>query len=242
MIVSFRHNFVFIKTHKTGGTSVELSLSPSCGPDDILTPLAIEDERARMVEGRVLARNFYGERWLENAYCKSVIDNNLVRHRRIARRTRQEGHFYNHMPAEQIAERLPARFWQSAFKFTVERHPYEKAVSMAYYRLALRNLSLDHFQEVLQQVIERGEMEESEAYSINGEIVVDLIMRQETLDDDFSAVCRRLGIQTAHGVLPRAKTGLRRDSRSASEILAEAQKNRIGDQCQRMMHLLDYRP
>ena len=38
MIASFSCRFIFLKTRKTAGTSVELALSPACGPEDIVTP------------------------------------------------------------------------------------------------------------------------------------------------------------------------------------------------------------
>ena len=38
MIVSHGRRFIFIKTSKTAGTSVEMQLSKFCGPDDIVTP------------------------------------------------------------------------------------------------------------------------------------------------------------------------------------------------------------
>lgn len=39
MIVSHKHRFIFIKTRKTAGTSLEVSLSALCGDEDILTPI-----------------------------------------------------------------------------------------------------------------------------------------------------------------------------------------------------------
>lgn len=39
MIVSHRHRFIFIKTVKTAGTSIEVFLSQRCGPGDVLTPI-----------------------------------------------------------------------------------------------------------------------------------------------------------------------------------------------------------
>ena len=39
MIISHRYRFIFIKTLKTAGTSIEVYLSEHCGPDDIFTPV-----------------------------------------------------------------------------------------------------------------------------------------------------------------------------------------------------------
>jgi hypothetical protein len=39
VIVSHRHRFIFVKTLKTAGTSIEVFLSQICGPDDIVTPI-----------------------------------------------------------------------------------------------------------------------------------------------------------------------------------------------------------
>lgn len=39
MVISHRHRFIFIKTYKTAGTSIEVFLSQRCGPHDVLTPI-----------------------------------------------------------------------------------------------------------------------------------------------------------------------------------------------------------
>ena len=43
MIASHQHRFIFLKTRKTAGTSVEIALSKVCGPDDIITEISPED-------------------------------------------------------------------------------------------------------------------------------------------------------------------------------------------------------
>ena len=38
-IISFKHDFIFIKTRKTAGTSIEIDLSPVAGADAVVTPI-----------------------------------------------------------------------------------------------------------------------------------------------------------------------------------------------------------
>jgi hypothetical protein len=65
MIVSHEHKFIFLKTKKTAGTSIELALSALCGPDDVITPLTTIDEALR--EGKRGARNWRRHGWWGSA-------------------------------------------------------------------------------------------------------------------------------------------------------------------------------
>jgi len=53
MIISHRYRFIFIKTRKTAGTSIEAFLSEVCAADDILTPLIppVSPHRPRNFDG-----------------------------------------------------------------------------------------------------------------------------------------------------------------------------------------------
>ena len=71
MIISHKHRFIFIKTGKTAGTSIETYLSPFCGEEDILTPFGIEEEGH-------LARNYSGFRnHLSGAKIREMIDGDV---------------------------------------------------------------------------------------------------------------------------------------------------------------------
>ena len=50
MIVSHKYKFIFIKTRKTAGTSIEYNLSKYLGKEDIITPTS---------EANYLAQNFF---------------------------------------------------------------------------------------------------------------------------------------------------------------------------------------
>src|SRR4030095_6484076 len=55
MILSHKHRFIFIKTAKTAGTSIEVFLSKHCGPDDVVTPVApaVEGHQPRNYQGLI---------------------------------------------------------------------------------------------------------------------------------------------------------------------------------------------
>src|SRR5262245_57999721 len=51
MIISHRHKFIFMRTTKTASTSMEISLSRFCGPEDVITPVNEVDEPIRLEKG-----------------------------------------------------------------------------------------------------------------------------------------------------------------------------------------------
>ena len=72
MIISHRHEFVYLKARKVAGTSVEVALAQHCGDGDIVTPIGAfnpkwdEDEYSGTAL-RGLERFFmlkYGNRWM----------------------------------------------------------------------------------------------------------------------------------------------------------------------------------
>jgi Sulfotransferase family len=52
MIISHENKFIFFKTRKTAGTSIEISLSRYCGDQDIITPISPADEIIRAKIGK----------------------------------------------------------------------------------------------------------------------------------------------------------------------------------------------
>ena len=52
MIISHKYKFIFLKTKKTAGTSIEISLSRFCGDDDIIIPINLQDEAIRKLLGK----------------------------------------------------------------------------------------------------------------------------------------------------------------------------------------------
>jgi len=194
MIVSHSHRFIFIKTKKVAGTSVELFLSQFCGEDDILTTLG-PDEKLREGLG---ARNY----WVFGHRRR----NRLARiwWTLLGRMANAYGGFYPHMPAHEIKRLLGSEIWNSYFKFTIERNPWDRQVSLYHWRYhdQEKKPSFDTF---IRSPFHRKISKNFDTYTIGGEVVADYVCRYETLEEDLANALKRVGIDQPIA-LPRAKS------------------------------------
>ncbi len=192
MIVSHRHRFIFLKTRKTAGTSVELSLRPQCGPDDIVTPVT-EDRAAPQCGG---PRNYLHDRtgW-------SLAD-------RIA---------------WQLRERLPARVWRDYFKFTIERNPWDRQVSHYFWRMRRAGARKPSFGDYFRASAPLGNWE---IYTERDALIVDKVLRYETLQADLAATTAMLGLPDLQHVA-RAKTSHRPRTASYRDFYDDDLRDRV---------------
>lgn len=215
MIISHRHKFIFLKTNKTAGTSIEIALSKFCGPEDVITPISGEDEELRRSLGYRGPQNFRKKLWQLR----------LSDWPAIKRKRRLPPQFYNHIPAADIKARVPASVWSSYFKFCVERNPWDRAVSVYYWRYKTEP------RPSIAEFIAGGEYEVlkkkgSGLYSIDGKPVADYIVRFEDMAAGLEEVRQRIGLPESL-VLPRAKGGYRVDKRPYQELLSTAERDRV---------------
>jgi hypothetical protein len=210
MIISHRYRFIFIKTYKTAGTSLEVYLSQHCGPDDVLTPIFPHVEPHQ-------PRN-YQSRW--NPLRDLLSGRTSLRPLFNAWRKRER--FYNHIPATQARLRIPRRIWDSYFKFSVERNPWDKTLSH-YHMLNHRSggsLTLDSY-------LQGGD------YSLNypqylderGNLLVDRVLKYETLTEELSEVFGRLGVPFNGDLGVHAKSEYRTDRRNYREVFTPEQRS-----------------
>ena len=216
MIISHRHHFIFIKTHKTAGTSIEGFLSPFCGEEDILTPLhpPLPEHLPRNYRGffNPLGDLGKGHGWPDWA--------RTVKHFILAER------YYNHMPARLVKLRLGASVFDNYYKFCVERNPWEKTLSyfyMAKHR-AKGQLSLEEFIQQGRFPVDRT-LYTDEA----GQLLVDRVVRYEHLADDLGEVFAHLGIPFEGELGVKAKSGYRSDRRSYRDVFTPEQQQIIAD-------------
>ena len=214
MIISHKYRFIFIKTAKTAGTSLEIFLSQCCGENDVVTPIwpPVEPHRAR---------NYRDPASPASAEPETLALDPGERFRQAL----QANEFYNHMPARVVRERVSKKVWEQYFKFCVERNPWDKSLSHYHMvnSLAGGAVSLDEY-------IARG------SFCINfpkytdaeGALLVDKVLEYESLTDELAQVFGSLGIPFEGTLGVRAKSEYRTDRRPYQEVFTSEQGEAIG--------------
>jgi hypothetical protein len=241
MIISRRHNFIFIKTRKTAGSSMEFALASHAGPDDLVTPFNPAEELERYgVYPNAVPRNYAPDKALEAAYREAIAsgDNSAIKNAwRALVATVDDVSFGRHGGAKRAKRLAGEALWNAAYKFTIERHPYEKAVSLAWFGRRGRDFSV-----ALAEVLRGRDYRNFNLYSMGGKLAVDFIVRHERLAEDVARVEQALGGLDIFSKLPRAKSHQRLDNRPAREVLTDAQKEIVQETCREEFALFGYEP
>ncbi len=226
MIVSHEHKFIFLKTKKTAGTSIELALTRLCGDGDIITPLTRIDE-AQRAGGRG-AQNWKLHSWWGSPLWK----------RRLFKFTAEDYGFYNHMPAEAAKALLDDdTAWNSYFKFAFDRNPWDRQVSFYHHRYR-REVAPPPFAEFIHND-RRARVNNYEIYSIAGSVAVDFVGRFETLEADLKHALAQVGLRLDEA-LPRAKTTFRKSDAPYRSYYDGDTRDIVGRWYEREIKLLDY--
>lgn len=185
MILSHKYKFIYIKTYKTASTSMEAALSAICGPDDVITPASKALMHTRVDER---AQNY---RLSHPEVPKRPLWRKLLG--RPERHYHPTVGFYEHMPAWRVKAYIEPEIWESYFKFTFERNPWDRQVSWYYYKTKSKadRPSFDDFNSNKK----RAWVENYDLYTLNNEPCMDFIGRYENLHEDFDIALDKIGIK-----------------------------------------------
>ncbi len=225
MIINHKYKFIFLKTRKTAGTSIEIALSKFCDDGDVITRISKEDEQMRRKQGFPGPRN----------YGVPLRHYSALDWMRMAGKAKRK-RFFNHADAEFVRGSLPDAIWDNYFKFTIERDPFDKAISRYYWSTKEPRPDLTEYLDAAPVKL----LSNWNIYTINDRIAVDFVVRYESLDDDLAYVSERLGLPEPLA-LPRAKSAHRKSREHYSHLLSPAARQRIEIACAKEMTAFGYR-
>lgn len=228
MIISHSHKFIFIKSEKTAGTSIESALSQHCSGDDIVVP--INDFRYN--------RNEKGE-----FVHKSM--NADEEYRRIGQ----------HVDASTIRQKVTPEVWNDYLRISLIRNPWDRTISYFFWirrqdpALQPRKRFYHHlgvpFDELAQPKKAFREFLKSDDfvnndrfYIIDDQLCVDFVIRYEHLSEDVADLCRRIGLPPID--LPHLKTGFRQKRHHYSEYYDDETRAIVAEKHRNDIRLFDY--
>jgi hypothetical protein len=252
MIISHKYKFIFIKSRKTGGTSVEVSLAMQCGKDDIIT--GITD---------------YSKKSDENFYVHS---------------SRNYEGFNRHIKPDKIRVKIGDKIWNSYFKFTIVRNPWDFAVSMYKWqqfknsreylptfikikvKKSIRKIKKNFFKpgpylellKIISLIFNKykankklrnfdnfvkefsGKIKNTGFYfDSDGKPLADYYIRFEELEEGYKKVCEILKIP--YQKLPRLKTKLRKKGEHYSSFYNNEAKGIVAEEFKKEIEFFGYR-
>ncbi len=215
MIISHKYKYIFLKTSKTAGTSIEIALSKFCGPDDIITPIFPEDEKLRQELGYRGPQN----------YQFPLRESRLNEIPKYLFSKVRKNKFYNHMPAVNIRALLPKHIWETYTRFCFERNPWARMVSEYYW--LYKDGPLPSFSGFINssapiQLKQRA----YGIYTINGIVVAKKIFMFEQLKEAVETLRQDFGLPEPLE-LPRAKVLDRKDRKDYHDLFGEAEIERV---------------
>lgn len=205
MLVSHRKHFIFTKTEKTAGTSVESYFEQYCMPDGEWQESPSRDEYVS--EAGIIG------------YRGSDVSAST---------------WYNHMSAKKIRDLTSQEIWDRYFKFTVIRNPFDKLISGFFmFENRKKNYSNTQLLKIFaKRVLDRGnpidrvkgntEIErfrcwirkggsivDRNKYLIDEQVCIDYFIEYENLHEGIKHVCDRLSIPFEPSRIPEFKKGIR---------------------------------
>lgn len=190
MLISHRKKFIYTKTVKTAGTSVEVFFERYCVPEGPYTPTHATP--VKISEAGIIG--------LRGSRKNEVVP----------------PEWYNHMGAAAIKNKLSSHIWDNYFKFCVIRNPFDRLISLFWFNnrkqgeKTFDHLSADTIIGLFRKWLLTSKINTSRSmYLIDNEVCMDFFIRYEHLQKDIEKVCTILKIDYQEDQLPFLKKSSR---------------------------------
>ena len=223
MIISHTHRYIFIKSEKTAGTSVEAALSQHCSDNDMVTPLGDywfnRDERGEWVHSAMNAEGFFQH------------DPAAEVRRKVPAEVWRD--YFKFSIARNPWDRVVSDFsWQA------RNRPELQPARRWYHKLGVPFDEFGQTRRLFRDFVAGDWKTNDRFYLLDDELCVDFVVRYERLTDDLAEVCRRVGLPPV--ALPRLKAGLRKEGRSYRDYYDEDAKAIVAERHHNDVRLFGY--
>jgi hypothetical protein len=202
MIISHKHKFIFIKPHKTAGTSVELLLSRICGINDIITPFGFDpDPKVRLKNNAKSPQNYFRKKPFKHWQIKEV-------YYFVFKNIKINNNYWEHQTADEIRKNIGDDTWNSYKKVSIVRNPWDQALSW------FKWLEFRNNKRIIKGNFEHYLINHYRSawpfYTINNGLYdIDYMIRFENLQEDLTSFLKQLDIEFAYE-LPKTKNNIRK--------------------------------
>jgi len=183
--VSNSHNFIFLKTRKTAGTSIEMYLQPLCTAAG--SPV-VEKTRAMETEHGII-----GSRLIDRDDWKPL-----------------DRKYWAHSKASELRDNLGEKRWGELYKLTCVRNPFDKVLS--HYFWNQKRAGNDMPATVDAEIAEFRKFVHSDEWANDRSVVFlagayqpDFAIRFENMAQDLSTFLSNVGVTDALPAMPETK-------------------------------------
>jgi len=225
MIISHTRKYIFIKSTKTAGTSIEAALSNYCAGPDIVTPLG----------------NYSVNRDETGAWVHKAMNEGSYRQHDDAVTIKRSlppevwSSYFKFSIARNPWERTLSRFF-----WNHRNDPALKPKMQILPHLGGASDELATARRLFGDFVRHGRLDTNDRfYIIDGDLCIDDIIRYECLSDDFARVCAKLGLLPMK--LPRLKSGIRSREEHYSVYYDDDTRDIVAEKHRKDIELFGYR-
>lgn len=185
MLISHRKKFIYTKTLKTGGTSVESYFERYCMPE--------------------------GEWGFSHGRQEYINKTGIIGCRGV---NYSSSYWKNHLSAYEIKTRVEEKVWKEYFKFCVIRNPYDKLISAFFHFDVFRNNITGTKKELITRFRSnikngKGLINDRDKYVIDNKLCIDGYIKTENMLCDLARICKILNVLYNPDELPKLKSNFR---------------------------------
>jgi hypothetical protein len=229
LIISHQHRFIFVKTHKTAGSSLEVALARECGADDVVSHM--EDNIASGIPRNYGPTSRWGPWYNGNKLARKLIPRHSPR---------LGDFYYEHMPATRIRELVGDEVWSSYFTFCFDRNPWDKVVSYYLWKQFGQARQMPEFSDYIHRKAHRLPVDSALYCDTQGELMVDRIYEFRELPAALDDLRGRLGLVLPEP-LPREKTAIASERKPYPDYYDDAGREHIARLFAREIQIMGYR-